>query len=188
MPVPSPGDTVGVPFGGQTVAGVVCGTFVEKTAKASYLGLKIRLTELPPQAQSFGIGARLVGRIRSEGPSALEHIAGDDTQVGLFGAEIRPAPTAPKWFSEYGLDASDELAALMPALTGGKNWREKLRFTAWTNGAWHDTPFAPWSGPLQKIRNTGHMEFVEHALKKNKELLGALKAALTRPKIPQMGI
>lgn len=180
-PIPDEGVIIGVPFGNQTIAGRMTGTFVEKGTKEYYTGIRAELLELPAKATTFGWANRLEKACREAGETGLLEFASQPECfcADIFGAEIAPTtPAAPKWFAEHGLGAREEFAAIVPSIIGDRDWKDELSITAWCQGQWHATAYAGLSGPLQRIRNTAHMEFVEAAVSKNKELRESCKSWL----------
>jgi hypothetical protein len=184
QPVPKIGTPVGIPFHQDKTPAIVCGYFDEVTPSATYLGVHTTLLELPPNADQYGFGQGLLETIQEDPKGPLEgllSITGNPEEhfrVSLFGAELAPEVPEAKWHKEDQLDAKDEFVALLPFALGGKEWQDDLTITAWCNGAWHSTPFHPWSSVLQHIRNTGHFAFVKYALAKNKSLAQKIRDLL----------
>lgn len=178
-PLPAIGEPVGVPFGLHRVKGT-CRAYFTQGEQETYVGLLIDLKELPEQTENSSIGRRLKEKLRESGDSGFAEFIQEDRnlQVGLFGTEICPAPDQdPIWFDQYGLGSLEEFSAVAAIVLGGSEWRSELS-SVWMNGNWNHSPFHAFSSPLQRIRNTAFLSYMDHIAKKQRGLVNACKGAI----------
>lgn len=179
---PNLGHRLPVPFRSTTqelVAGCVVGYFVTE----DYLGVQIKLEELPKNVENYHL-LPSPNQIQTMGVKALENYASSKTAFtcGLFGAEIEPLlhlpiPKTPDALQKWNLEPEEEFAVLAAAILAGKKWKSSLQ-TVWMNGAWASTPYDSFCGELQRIRNSGHMAYITHAFNKNKKYVEACQTAI----------
>lgn len=177
MSVPAPGDVVGVPFGGSRAAAHCSGYFVTSGEKEPFLGVNLDLLELPADLEKYGIGSAILTQIAEGGVPLWQNTRFNN--LALFGTEICEVRKPAEWFEECGLGADEEFAALVAVVLGGRSWKWALS-AVWSNGAWSQSPYLELCGSLQRIRNTGHMEFVDYALKKNRKFVERARTAIKR--------
>lgn len=171
-PLPEINSRIPVNFGEHTIGTTCSGYFLAKGETNHYIGIKLIPDELPRDMHQYGLANRLRAAIDK---NQFAEAASDEKtlEFGIYGAEIsqKPLPEKP------GISVEEELAALAAVALGGRTWRETLQ-GAWFNGNWHATPYLILAGPLQRIRNSLGIKFVEKTIEKNAKLTEELTALL----------
>jgi len=168
-PHPKINTRVGIPSHPTPLKGIVNAFFKTETRDASYLGIIACLEEIPSDP-AHRWNSNLIESIHDQGLDGLIALIDCGCLCKLYGAEIQEPPEETHWYKTHKLTCQDELAAIAPAIFGGKQWREDLAH-AWNYGHWNKTPYNKLSDRLQRIRNTAHMEYIKWAVEKNHKLI-----------------
>lgn len=181
-PPPEIGRRLAVSFQGNSQE-LVPGSTLRYFNQTDYLGVQIKLEALPKDAVNFCL-LPSPEAVWKDGPRVLENYAGSDNAFtcGLFGMDIDPlleltVPPTPEPLAMWHLGPDEEFAVLVAVILGGKKWKETLR-DAWTTGTWSNTPYEAFCGELQRVRNTGHMDFVDYAVSKNLKYINGCQSGL----------
>jgi len=166
--VPMCGDATAALIGGQRV---VCGV-VGYEVKDGFLGVRVRLLELPRDIHTFAILPRSKGLSHTDFEAFYATHAA--FQLLMYGREL--AEPTPLKFPKLGVE--EELAVLLAAAFYGRNsWRSQLR-GSWYDGDYRSKRFHWLCGELQRVRNTYGEEFVDYAANKNQGYIEQTRRAL----------
>lgn len=167
-PIPKIEDTIGVQFHNDTIPSTVIGYYTQE----GWIGILTKLQSLPSNLERYGVSPKKddIIKKRMQGVKDFYNLT-FAFQVGIFGAEIHPAPE-----NKPPHGPEEELAVLITAACY-RNWREKLQ-EAWINGSYPMFKFDFLCGELQRIRNHGSWDFIDQTVEKNPEYIKQIRQAL----------